>query len=83
MRDFSLSRSLGMSGITGTPACLHCATANVPQRDVGAIVCAESQSVKLIKLIILIEIDYQPRMRLKGFLYSLFGQRLAVSWMEH
>jgi len=72
-----------MSGIAGTPACLRCATANVPRCDVGAIVSAESQSVKLIKLIILIEIDYQDKMRIKGFLYSLFGQRLAVSWMEN
>ncbi len=40
-------------------------------RDVGAIVSDKSQSVKLIKLIILIEIDYQHKMRIKGYLYSL------------
>jgi hypothetical protein len=45
--------------------------ANMPQRDVGAIVGEKCQSVKLIKLIILIEIDYQHKMGIKGYLYSL------------
>jgi hypothetical protein len=35
-------------------------------RDVGAIVGEKWQSVKLIKLIILIEIDYQHKMGIKG-----------------
>jgi len=45
--------------------------ANMPQRNVGAIVREKCQSVKLIKLIILIEIDYQHKMGVKGYLYSL------------
>jgi hypothetical protein len=45
--------------------------ANMPQRNVGAIVSEKCQSVKLIKLIILIEIDYQSKMGIKGYLYSL------------
>jgi hypothetical protein len=45
--------------------------ANMPQRNVGAIVGEKCQSVKLIKLIILIEIDYQTKMGIKGYLYSL------------
>jgi hypothetical protein len=44
---------------------------NMPPRDVGAIVREKCQSVKLIKLIILIEIDYQNKMGIKGYLYSL------------
>jgi hypothetical protein len=40
--------------------------ANMPSRDVGAIVGEKWQSVKLIKLIILIEIDYQNKMGIKG-----------------
>jgi hypothetical protein len=40
--------------------------ANMPSRDVGAIVSEKWQSVKLIKLIILIEIDYHNKMRVKG-----------------
>jgi hypothetical protein len=45
--------------------------ANMPQRNVAAIVREKCQSVKLIKLIILIEIDYQHKMGVKGYLYSL------------
>jgi hypothetical protein len=45
--------------------------ANMPQRDVGAIVGEKCQSVKLIKLIILIEINYQHKIDIKGYLYSL------------
>jgi hypothetical protein len=45
--------------------------ANMPLYDVGAIVGENRQSVKLIKLIILIEIDYQHRIGIKGYLYSL------------
>jgi hypothetical protein len=39
---------------------------NMTPRDVGAIVGEKWQSVKLIKLIILIEIDYQNKMGIKG-----------------
>jgi hypothetical protein len=53
------------------PARLGRDALNMPPRDVGAIVSDKSQSVKLIKLIILIEITYQHKMRIKGYPYSL------------
>jgi hypothetical protein len=53
------------------PARLCRDAANMPPRDVGAIISEKCQSVKLIKLIILIEIAYQYKMGIKGYLYSL------------
>jgi hypothetical protein len=50
---------------------------NMRPRDVGAIVREKCQSVKLIKLIILIEIDYQNKMGVKGYLYSLQHRNFA------
>jgi hypothetical protein len=55
---------------------------NMPQRNVGAIVGEKCQSVKLIKLIILIEIDYQHKMGIKGYLYSLYSQKFAAIFPE-
>jgi hypothetical protein len=60
------------------PARPRCALANMPQRDVGAIVREECQSVKLIKIIILIEIDYQNKIGIKGYPYSLLSRKLDL-----
>ena len=57
------------------PARLGRDALNMPPRDVGAIVGEKSQSVKLIKLIILIEIDYQNKMGVKGYPYSLLSPK--------
>jgi hypothetical protein len=54
----------------------------MPQRNVGAIVGEKRQSVKLIKIIILIEIDYQNRIGIKGYLYSLYSQKFAAIFPE-
>jgi hypothetical protein len=56
--------------------------ANMPQRNVGAIVSEKCQSVKLIKLIILIEIDYQHKIGIKGYPYSLYSQKFAAIFPE-
>jgi hypothetical protein len=69
------------------PARLRRDALNMPPRDVGGIVGDKSQSVKLIKLIILIEIDYQHKMGIKGYLYSLFirkfGPKFATFCLEN
>ena len=65
------------------PARLGRDALNMLPRDVGAIVRDKSQSVKLIKLIILIEIDYQHKMGIKGYLYSLYHQKFAELCLEN
>jgi hypothetical protein len=65
------------------PARLHGRDGKRAARDVGAIVGDKCQSVKLIKLIILIEIDYQHKMGIKGYLYSLYHQRFAPFCLEY
>jgi hypothetical protein len=60
-----------VSGIHWWPARLGRAPLNVPQRDVEAIVSEKNQSVKLIKLIMLIETDYRNKIGVKGYAYSL------------
>ncbi len=65
------------------PARLGRDALNMPPRDVGAIVSEKCQSVKLIKLIILIEIDYQNKMGVKGYLYSLLGHKFAAFCLEN
>jgi hypothetical protein len=65
------------------PTRLHCRAGQHASRDVGAIVGDKSQSVKLIKLIILIEIDYQHKIGIKGYLYSLYHQKFGELCLEN